>query len=801
MVETIWQDMRYGARMLRRKPGFTAVAVLALGLGIGANTAIFSVVNAVMLRPLPFPQPDRLVRVWESNPGRSWPEFSASQPNYYDWVQQNQVFESLAAQQGSTFNLTGDGEPERIIGAYATANLFHTLGATPAHGRSFVADEDRPGADRVVVLSHGLWQRRFGSDAALVGKTIRLNGESHTVIGVLPAEFSFIAGIDLWVPLARDLAQSDRSNHILSVFGRLKPGISLEQATADLTSIAENLERQFPASNGGWGVRLRSFYDWIVPEATRKSMLILFAAVGFVLLIACVNVANLLLAHAAGRQREMAIRAALGASRARVIRQLLTESLLLSSLGAIVGVLLALWGTHLLTANNDMNIPRLDETSVDGRALAFTMSSSLLTGLIFGMVPAWKASKPNLDDALKEGGRTGAGGSRHRLQSALVVSEIALALVLLVGAGLMIRSFTRLQQAPLGFAPDNVMTMQINLPGSKYAEGPRRVEFFNRLLERLRDVPGVVDAAAISQVPFSGGNWAMEATLEGRDGAGEPPISADTRAVTPGYFRTMGIPLVHGRYFTEQDRDNSPLTLIVSEKFAERCWPGEDPIGKRFKAGTGNPFGTVVGVVGNVRSLSLDDAGRPAFYFAYGHIAMPRLTVVIHTKSEPEALTAAFRSQVLALDDELPIFNIRPMSQIVSSAAGQPRFQTVLLGSFAALALLLAAVGTYGVMSFAVAERRHEVGVRMALGARPGDVIRMIVWEGARLSLGGVAAGILAAFALTRVMASLLFEVSATDPLTFILTSSLLTGVALAACFIPARRATRVDPMTALRQQ
>jgi len=805
-METLIQDLRYGIRMLARKPGFTLIAVITLALGIGANTAIFSVVNAVLLRPLAYKEPDRLIRIWESNPARNWPEFSASVPNFKDWQQQQSVFEQVAAQELSTFNLTGTGEPERIPAASVTANLFLTLGVSPVMGREFLPEEEQAGRHRVVLLSHGLWQRRFGSDPTMIGKPVQLNGESYEVIGIMPADFRFTGTRELWVPLVLDPARqswrADRTNHTLMVFARLKPDVTLEQADADMQAIAGRLEQQYPQSNAGWSVRLRTFNDWLIPEAIRRSVLVLLAAVGFVLLIACANVANLLLARAGAREREMAIRAALGASRLRVMRQLLTESLLLAGLGGLAGVLLALWGVDLIAVNDAMNIPRLNQTRLDGRVLGFTLVVSVMTGLIFGLVPAWRAVKINLTETLKEGGRSGSSGARHRLRSALVIGEVALSLVLLVSAGLMMRSFARLQNVPLGFAPENVMTMQINLPPSKYGENAQRVDFFDQLLERLRAVPGVVETAAITGVPLSDGNWAMEVTLEGRDGAtNEAPLSADTRAVTPNYFRTMGIPLLQGRDFTEQDRGDAPLTMIVSEKFASRYWPGENPIGRRFRPGTNNPFGTVIGVVGNVRNLSLEDEGRPAFYFSYGHIGMPALTLTVRTTARPETLTAALRTQVASLDADLPIFNIRTMEQRVTDAAGQPRFQTVLLGIFSVVALLLAAIGLYGVMSFLVRQRTHEIGLRMALGAQSRDVLGLVIRQGLLLTLVGVAIGLAAAFGLTRLMKSLLYGVSATDPLTFAVIALLLTAVALLACYIPARRAMKVDPMVALRYE
>jgi putative ABC transport system permease protein len=793
--------------MLVKKPGFTFVAVVTLALGIGANTVFFGVVNAVLLRPLPFDEPERLIRVWESNPGRGWPQFSASAPNFEDWRKQQEVCEQLAAYEFATFNFTGSGEPTRVASLSVTADLFPALGVLPALGRNFLSEEERAGRNRVAILSDGLWQRRFGSDTTLIGRQIQLSGESYTVVGVMPPGFQLTQGTELWVPLMLDPAvqpwRADRSNHNLAVIGRLKPGVSVAQAEAALNTIAGQLEQQYPKSNSGWGVRARSFYDWLVPQSIRRSMWVLFAAVGFVLLIACANVANLLLVRASRRQREMAIRAALGAGRARMMRQLLTESFLLASLGGLAGVLLALWGTELIKVSTALNIPRLNETQLDGKVLGFTLIVSLVTGLIFGMAPAWQASRLDLNETLKEGGRSDSGGTRHRLRSALVVAEVALALVLLLGAGLMMRSFARLQKVSLGFEPDNVLTMQVSLPDSKYSQKGSIVDFFNRLLEQMRTVPGVTDAAAVTQPPlFSGASWAQEITLEGNEAASsDTKPSGATFAVTPHYFQTMGIPLLEGRDFTEHDRDDGPPTLIVNEAFARRFWPGESPIGKRFRPGTGNQFGTVVGVVGTVRNVSLDNEGGAAFYYSHGRIGMPGLVVVVRTLVAPESLADELRAQVHALDKDLPVYNVRSLEQLVSQSAGQPRFQTVLFGLFSTVALLLAAVGIYGVMSYSVTQRTHEIGVRMALGARAGDVRALVIMQGMMLSLIGVAIGLGLAFGLTRFLEGLLYQVSATDSLTFVLIPLLLVGVTLLACHIPARRATKVDPMIALRYE
>src|SRR5262249_54337684 len=653
-MRTLFQDLRFGVRMLIKQSCFTFISLLTLALRIGANTAIFSVVNAVLLRALPYPEPGRLVRFWESNPGRGWLEFAASAPNFAHWRKQQSVCEQLAAYEFNTFNFTGGGEPERMTALRVTADLFSVLGVAPAHGRNFLPEEEQSGRDHVTILSDGLWRRRFGADPNLIGRQIQLSDESYTVVGVLPPGFQFTQGTELWAPLT---LRTNSSGHNLSVIGRLKRGVSLAQAQASMDTIARQLEQQYPESNTGWGVRMVTFYDWIVPEQIRRSMLTLFAAVGFVLLISCANVANLLLARASARRLEMAIRAAMGASRWRVTRQLLTESLLLSTLGGLVGSLLAFWCTGLIKASTALNIPRLNETRLDVKALGFTFLVALGAGLIFGLAPAWQASRLELNETLKEGGRSGGGGKRQRLRGALVIAEVALALVLLVDARLMIRSFMRLQNVALGVAPNHVLTMRLGLPTAKYGQGAPRVNFFDQLLQRLRATPGVIDASAIYNLPLAGGDWAEEVTLEGRDAAPSgTPLPAEVNAVTPRYFHTMGIPLLAARDFTEPDRGpfwfgESPWTLIVNETFARRYWPNENPIGKRFRFGD-NVFGAVIGVVGDVRSLSLEREARPAFYVSYGHFSLPALTIVVRAGAPPEAMTAALRAQVYALDHD-----------------------------------------------------------------------------------------------------------------------------------------------------
>lgn len=802
-LKRLWQDLRYGLRKMRSNPAFAFAVVAILALGIGATTTIFSVVNAVLIEPLPYAEPDRLVRLWENNLKQNASDYAVSAPNYKDWRGQQTSFEYLAASELMTFNLTGAGEPERVAAATITADLLPALGVTPLIGRGFLPEEEQPGAGRVVLLSHGLWRRRFGGDPQLLDKPIQLNGESYTVCGVMPAGFQFPGTRELWVPLVLDPARepwrADRTNRNLSVYGKLKPGVTPDGARAEMSQIAQRLAQQYPQTNAGWGVRLRTFQDWIVPPELRRSMVVLFVAVGLLLLIACANVANLLLARARTQRLEMALRTALGASRARLMWQLLTESLLLACLGGLAGLLLSSWGTALIASSNIQNVARLSETRVDGRVLGFTLAVSAVTGLLFGLGPAWSASGLNLVEWLKGGG---GGRVSQRLRGTLVAAEVALALALLVSAGLMMRSFLRLQAVPLGFAPENVLTMQVSLPALKYGGREQRVGFYDRLLERLRATPGVVSAAATTQPPLSTGTWTAEIIPEGREAeAGAARLNAEARAATPHYFRTMGIPLLEGRDFDEQDRADRPLALIVSQTFARRYWPGESPLGKRFRPGANSQPGTVVGVVGDVRNSNMHEEPPPTFYFPYSYIGMAGLVVVVRTDSEPGGLAATLRSQVREIDSEQPVYNVRTMKEVMSSATAQPRFQTVLLSLFSGAALLLAAVGIYSVTAYLVRQRRHELGIRMALGASPRHILRFVIGQGMRHVLVGVVLGLAASFALMRLIKSLFFDVSATDPLTFIMVTLLLVGVALVACYLPARHATRVNPAIALRRE
>ncbi|HEV2915216.1 MAG TPA: ABC transporter permease [Pyrinomonadaceae bacterium] len=809
---TLWQDLRYGLRTLSKTPGFTLAAVLALSLGIGANSAIFSVANAVLLRPLPYHEPERLVMIYGNlfKPGLD--EIGASPPEVKDYREQAHVFERLACYTEGGFNLSGEGEPERISGAFVSADLFPVLGVGPFVGRTFNVEEDQPGSDQVVVLSHKLWQRRFNADPGVVGKSIGINGKSLTVIGVMPAGFQFPdSEIEIWKPLAldaEDWSENSRGSHYLNVIARLKPGVTQAQAQTEVQNIAERIRQQHSENyDNGFGAKIVSRHEQVVGQI-RPVLLILLGAVGFVLLIACANVANLLFARAATREREMAIRTALGAGRGRIIRQLLTESLLLAVAGGALGLLLALWGVDLLVALAPNDIPRLGEVGLDLRVLGFTVMVSLVTGVLFGLAPALRLSKPDLQESLKDGARgAGEGFRRQRMRNLLVVSEVALSLVLLIGAGLMIRSFIQVQKISPGFNPERVLTMRLSLPQSKYAEPQQQRAFFRQLVGRVEALPGVESVGAVNFLPLSktGNMWSF--AIEGRGNAVGPNLNF--RMISPDYFRTIGIPLKRGRQLTEQDREGAPPVAVINETMARTFFPGEDPIGKRLKlASESSPFPwlSIVGVVGDVRHYGLDEEAKPELYVSYLQPLLPNFNVsslflAVRTGAEPAGLTAAVRKEVAALDKDQPIADIKTMEARLSDSVAPRRFNMLLLGIFAALALALSIVGIYGVMSYAVTQRTHEIGVRMALGAQTRDVLRLVVGQGMILALAGVALGLVGAFALTRVMTSLLFGVSPSDPTTFALVAIVLAAVALVACLIPARRATRIDPMEALRYE
>jgi predicted permease len=809
---TFLQDLRYGFRMLMKRRSFTAVAVLALALGIGANTAIFSVVNAVLLRPLPFKEPERLVAVWETN-AKLGAEMrnrnEVAMGNFLDWRTQNKVFEQLGALFFANVNLTGTGEPERIQSMVVTTNLFQTLGVQPAAGRAFLPEEENVNSPRACIISHGLWQRRFGSDPGVLGRTLTLNGNPSTVVGIMPQgfqlQFPVSMQVDMWMPMRIDATvAADRQAHYLYVVGRLGRGVSLEQAQSGMSAVAGQLQQQFPETNAEKGANVLSLHKQLVGEV-QPYLYVLFGAVGFVLLIACANVANLLLARTAARQREIAIRTALGARRRRLVRQLLTESIMLAALGGLLGLLLAYWGVDLLIALSPADVPRLNEVGLHGPVFAWTLLVSLLTGVLFGLAPALQASNPDLNEALKEsGGRSTGGLKSSRLRSLLVVSEVALALVLLVGAGLMIRSFIELQQTSPGFEATNLLTMNISLPRQKYKESGQANVFFNQLFERVRAMPGVVSVGGIDPLPLSGSNATMGFVMQGGPAlapADRPEVGE--RTVTPDYFKAMGIPLIKGRALTEADREDTPRALIINEALARKYWPNEEALGKRlgFDEADKQVWWEVVGIVGNVKHERLDREAKPEMYVPYQQSPKNFMSLVVRTAADPAGMAAAVRSQVLAVDPDQPVFDIKTMDERLSKSVAQSRFTMLLLAVFSGLALTLSAVGVYGVMAYTVTQRTHEIGVRVALGAQQRDVLKLVLGQGMKWTLAGVGVGLAAALILTRVMSSLLYGVTATDPLTFIAVAALLSAVALLACFIPARRALKVDPMEALRYE
>jgi putative ABC transport system permease protein len=812
MIADLWQDLRYGARMLLKQPGFTLIAMLTLALGIGANTAIFSVVNAVLLRPLPFREAGQLMMLGTVDTRESDGLSSVSYPNFVDWRAQSGSFERLAAFRVRSFTLTGSGEPARLNGVIASAELFALLGVSPSLGRSFRAEEDNAGAS-VVILSHGLWRRRFNSDPRVIGRNITLNDRSLPVVGVAPAGFQFpieAEPADLWTTIAHDATgdtpmTAQRGLGYLSVIGRLKPGVSGAQAQAEMDGIARRLERQYPDDNAHQGARLVPAYEQLVGDV-RRPLLIIFGAVGCVLLIACANVANLLMARATARRREIALRAALGASRGRVIRQLLTESVLLALAGSLCGWLLA-WGCmESLLSLSPENIPRLQDVRLDGRVFGFTLLVSLLTGVIFGLAPALQAAKTELTETLKEGGRSGEGARGARLRSALMISEVAIALVLMAGAGLLLNSFWRLLQVNPGFDPRQTLTFRLNLPDSKYSD-PQAVAFFERLQARLQNLPGVRSASVTFGLPFSKSRIGTPLDIEGLPVAPSDRPQIECQSVLPDYFRTLGIRLIKGRDFNARDDLKARRVAIINETLARRFFPNEDPIGKRIRPEISTEQGDasireIIGVVSDVRYRSLTADVPLEVYMPYTQLPISTgMWIALRTDADPRSLIGAARAEVQALDKELPVFEVKTLDQYFSGAVGRPRFNALLLLLFAGVALLLTAVGLYGVISYSVTQRTREIGIRMALGAQTHDMLRLVVKQGMTLTLIGVGAGLGGALALTRLLKTLLFGVSAADPLTFSIIVLLLTVVAFVACWLPARRATKVDPMVALRSE
>ena len=790
------QDVRYAARSLRKSPGFTLVAAITLALGVGANTAIFSVVNAVMLRPLPFSDPGQLVRIWESNVERGWPTFATSHPNFLDWRAQAKSFQAMAAMDNIGLTWTSGGEAEVLQGRRVTATFLPTLQVTPILGRNFLDEEDRPGGNtRVVILTHGFWQRAFGRDPAAIGKTMTLNAQPYTIVGVLPESFRWGGTTDALVPLAPDPARN-RGDHRLSVIARLADGVSLQQATSELEAMAARMGVQYPESNKGWGVRLLSFYDWLVPETTRRSLLVLLGAVALVLLIACGNVVNLLLARGTGRQRELSIRAAMGATRARLARQLLFESCLIAVLAAGIGIAISFTAVRLLVALGPESVPRLGELSIDVTVLAFALGVALTTMIVFGLAPAIQAARQDPQDALRADSRgsTSGTGSR-RIRAALTVAEVALSVALLIGAGLLIRSFARLQQVSPGFNTSGVMTARVGLPNTTYAGGPPKRAFFERLLTDLRGRPGIEAAAIASGPPLSGDFTGGDVKLPTQ--SNEEAGSAAWRLAGPGYFAAMGIP-VRGREFTSQDVTEAPPVAIISAALAERYFPNQDPIGRKLimRSFTEEPH-TIVGVAGDVKTFGLEAEAGFVFYGAATQYPGWNPMSLVWRSRAPSVDTV--RASLRSIDPNVPLSAVSSMDTLFEQSLGPRRFNLYLLTAFAGVALALAAIGLFGVMAYLVSQRTREIGVRLALGATRSEVFRQILGRGMTLAGIGAAIGVGAAMGLSQVMETLLFSVSRRDPVTFIAVPVALVIVAGLACYLPARRAMRVDPVVALR--
>jgi putative ABC transport system permease protein len=804
-MNTLVQDIRYGLRMLVKHKGFTAVAIIALALGVGANTAIFSLVNGVLLRPLAFPDANRIVYFEGQNPSQRITDSNVSYLDFIDWSQQSDLFASTAAFYTASSNLGADGgEPERVPRAGVTISFFNVIGVQPFLGRVFRPEEDQPNTQTVVIVSHGLWKRRFGSDPSIIGKQVQINARPVTVVGVMPPGFDFPFETQVWVTSGVELSKEPRENRSWSVVARMQPGVDLKQAQSRISAINAKLAKQFPETNKGWDARLSVLHELLVRQV-KPSLLALLGAVGAVLLIACANVANLLLARGAARQKEIAIRAAMGASRTRVVRQMLTESLLLSVIGGIAGLLLSIWLTDALISMLPEGAPRIDQIGIDYRVLAFAFGISALTGVIFGLAPALQASKLDVTSSLKEGGRTGEGYRRTSARSLLLIGEVALSLVLLVGAGLLIQSFVRLQEVRPGFNPHNVLMACLAVPAAKYKE-EQRPEFFRQLVERLENAPGVQAAGGGVNLPLYASNYAIGRGFipEGRPLTVDEAFDASYSTVTGNYFRALQIPLLAGRLFDVRDNADSPKVAVVNESLAKRHFGSPaGAIGKRLNIWRDEKFPReIVGVVGDTKAGLLEAENGAQIYIPHTQEASWNfMGLVIRTAGDPSAFANTLRREVQAIDKDQPIYNLRTFDDVVMNSLGTRRVSMQLFTVFACAALLLAAVGIYGVMAYSVTQRTQEIGIRMALGAQKGDVLRMIVRQGMTLTIIGVGVGLLGAFALTRVIANLLFGVGASDPATFVAISFLLVGVAFIACYLPARRAAKLDPMIALARQ
>jgi len=810
------QDLRYSLRVLLKSPGFAAIAVIVLALGIGANTAIFSVVNAVLLRPLPYQDPGKLVQVWHVPPPKSFPgitQFAVSAANYLDWRDQNHVFEQLAIYSYSNLNLSGKGQPESLTSGVVSSNFFSVLQVQPLLGRAFAPGEDQPGRANTVVLSHAFWREHFGSDRHIVGQSITLNQQSYTVAGVMPARFEMPPSAQIWTPMAlTDKEKAVRGEHHFGVIGRLKPGVNLNQAQAEMTTISSRLEQQYPTDDKGWGAVVVPLREQLVGDV-RPALLVLLGAVAFVLLIACANVANLMLAKTLGRRKEIAIRSALGASRFRVLQQILSESVLIALMGGILGLIIAHFGVQLISAFLANQLTQSPDISLDLWVLGFTLAVSILTGVLAGLAPALRLSKTDLNEALKQGlSRTDADSGGTRTRGFLVVSEVALSLMLLIGAGLMIRSLWLLRSVDPGLSPDNVLTMRVGVPSTRFPSPLQQSNFFNEALQRIRALPGVESAGVIDALPLNGGGSIQPIAIEGRPAqqmADQPEVAV--RITSPAYFHALRIPLLRGRNFNDSDAAGAPMAILISESMAKRFWPNENPIGKHVTL-TFLPDGPreIVGIVGDVKDDGLDVVDPVAtLYTPLAQLSTPLLGgwtsfsmwLLVHTNSTPSSLTSAVTSAVHQVDSELPLLQTRTMQDVIAESLSQRRFNMLLLAVFAGLALLLAAIGIYSVLAYSVKRRVREIGIRMALGAQVRDVLRLIVIEGMRPTLIGVAIGLAGALALGRVLANLIYGVKPADPITFGAVSVLLAGVGLFASLVPAYRATRVEPMKTLRDE
>jgi putative ABC transport system permease protein len=804
-MNALFQDVRYGLRMLLKNKGFTAVAVMALALGVGANTAIFSLVNGVLLRPLPFPNAERIVYLEGKNPSAGITDSNISFPDFTDWSQQTDLFASTAAYYTGNSNLGADGaEPERVPRAGVTSGFFNVLGVQPAIGRSFVAEDDQPGTQTVAIISDGLWKRRFGSDPGIIGKQVQISARPITIIGVMPPGFEMPEQTQIWMTSGVKASEEPRDNRSWSAIGRLNPGVDLKQAQSRISAVDAKLANQFPDTNKGWDTTVWILHERLVKEV-KPSLLALLGAVGFVLLIACANVANLLLARSAARQKEIAVRAALGASRGRVVRQMLTESILLSTIGGISGLLLSIWLTDLLISIIPEGAPRLDQVGIDYRVLLFVFGISALTGILFGLAPALQASKLDVSSSLKEGGRSGEGHRRTSARSLLLIGEVALSLILLVGAGLFIKSFLRVQEIRPGFNSNHVLIASVALPGAKYKD-QQRPEFFRQLIERLVASPGVQAVGGGINLPLSASNYNIGRAFipEGRPLTVDESINGSFSTITGDYFRAFQIPLLAGRTFEIRDGPDAPKVVIINESAAKRYFGSPaGAIGKRLTIWRDEQFiREIVGVVGDTKTAALDAESGAQIYVPHAQDAgWNFMALVVRTASDPAAFAATLRREVQALDKDQPIYNVRTMDDVVANSLGTRRVSMQLFAVFAGAALLLAAIGIYGVMAYSVTQRTHEIGIRMALGAQKSDVLGLVIQQGMTLTVIGVVVGLVGAFSLTRLIASLLFGVAATDPLTFVAIPLLLLFVALVACYLPARRAARLDPIEALASQ